>query len=67
MNWCRSHPSYSAKRAPNSLCGDCWQLYFYRCPEERTTDPVTQADVEWAESALRKTRNSRRRLFQIVP
>lgn len=33
--WCRSHPTYSAKREPNSLCGDCWRSYFYRCPERK--------------------------------
>lgn len=35
MNWCAAHPKYSAKRQPNSLCGDCWRLWFLRCPELR--------------------------------
>lgn len=32
-DWCQSHPTYSAKRPPNSLCGRCFQLYFLRNPE----------------------------------
>lgn len=39
MSWCQSHPRYSAKREPNSLCGSCWILYFYRCPEEKSAAP----------------------------
>lgn len=34
-DYCNVHPRYSAKRAPNSICGTCWKLYFLRCPEER--------------------------------
>ena len=33
MNWCPTHKTYSAKREPNSLCGNCWQLWGYRNPE----------------------------------
>ena len=38
-HFCKVHPTYSAKREPNSLCGTCWTLYFYRCPEQRVHDP----------------------------
>lgn len=38
MDWCRTHPTYSAKREPNSLCGRCWTLYLYRCPERKPGD-----------------------------
>lgn len=34
-DWCVSHPKYSAKRKPNSLCGRCWALWFIRNPEEK--------------------------------
>lgn len=34
-HYCKAHPRYSAKREPNSLCGECWRLYFYRCPEAK--------------------------------
>lgn len=34
-NWCQSHPTYSAKREPNSICGECWKLWLYRCPEAK--------------------------------
>jgi hypothetical protein len=32
-HYCETHPRYEAKREPNSICGNCWQLYFLRCPE----------------------------------
>jgi hypothetical protein len=35
MNWCKTHPTYSAKREPNSICGACWRLYFYKNPEAK--------------------------------
>lgn len=34
-NWCRSHPKYEAKRKPQSLCGQCWKLYFLCNPEKK--------------------------------
>jgi hypothetical protein len=34
-NWCQSHPTYSAKREPNSLCGKCWSLFNLKNPERR--------------------------------
>ena len=34
-HFCRSHPRYEAKREPNSICGACWQLYFYKNPEAK--------------------------------
>lgn len=34
-DWCPIHKTYSAKRAPGSTCGNCWALWFLRCPEER--------------------------------
>jgi hypothetical protein len=40
-DWCPTHTRYSAKRPPNSLCGKCWELYFYHCPEDR--DRYTRA------------------------
>ena len=33
-HWCKSHPTYSAKRQPKSICGDCWRLWFLRNPED---------------------------------
>lgn len=39
-NWCPSHPTYSAKRTPNAVCGRCWQLYFYKHPESALKPPV---------------------------
>lgn len=32
-DWCSSHPRYSAKREPNSICGTCWSLWHLRNPE----------------------------------
>lgn len=32
-DYCKEHPRYSAKRAPNSLCGDCFKLWFLKNPE----------------------------------
>jgi hypothetical protein len=32
-HFCTVHPRYEAKRAPNSICGKCWQLFFYKNPE----------------------------------
>lgn len=32
-HWCKTHPAYSAKREPRSLCGHCWMLYFLKNPE----------------------------------
>jgi hypothetical protein len=34
-HFCQTHPRYEAKREPNSLCGECWTLWFYRCPERK--------------------------------
>lgn len=51
-HYCTSHPRYEAKREPKSLCGNCWRLYFYRCPEEKAVDPVTPADLAWAQKNL---------------
>ncbi len=34
-DWCKEHPRYSAKRMPNSICGECWKLYFIRNPEDK--------------------------------
>lgn len=47
-HFCPSHPRYSAKREPNSLCGRCWVLYFYRCPEER----VSQTEQDRPENSF---------------
>lgn len=46
-HWCATHPRYSAKRQPNSLCGDCWKLWFLRNPEEkeRLTDTYREAEA----------------------
>ena len=33
-DWCQDHPRYSARRPPRSLCGRCWQLWFYTNPED---------------------------------
>jgi len=45
-NWCQTHPKYSAKRAPRSLCGDCWRLYFLKNPEEKTVVLETYTELE---------------------
>ncbi len=31
--WCPTHPKYSAKRQPKSLCGHCWKLWLLKNPE----------------------------------
>lgn len=45
-HWCKSHPRYSAKREPNSLCGDCWAIWFYRCPEAKPALQQVYAEAE---------------------
>lgn len=52
MNWCVSHPKYSAKKEPNSLCGTCWQLYFYRCPEAKVGLTQVYREAEAIEKNL---------------
>lgn len=44
--WCAEHPRYSAKRRPNSLCGRCWQLWFFRNPEDRQEIRETYSELE---------------------
>lgn len=36
-HWCQSHPKYEAKREPNSLCGECWRLWFFKNPELKSS------------------------------
>jgi len=45
-DWCKSHPRYSAKKMPNSLCGKCFQLYFLKNPEVKPRLEETYADLE---------------------
>jgi hypothetical protein len=49
--WCQSHPTYSAKKEPNSLCGKCWSLWFYRCPEEQGKQSMLD-HIAWREKNL---------------
>ena len=35
-HYCQTHPRYEAKREPNSLCGECWRLWFLKNPEPRS-------------------------------
>lgn len=51
MNWCKDHPQYSAKREPKTTCGECWKLWFIRCPEERLMPK--EYDIAWAKEALK--------------
>lgn len=37
-HYCTSHPRYSAKKEPNSLCGRCYELWHLRCPERKEED-----------------------------
>ena len=52
-HYCMSHPRYSAKREPKSRCGNCWQLWHYRCPEVRHdykrifTDMIDDVTERW--------------------
>lgn len=39
-HYCQQHPRYEAKRKPGSVCGRCWQLYFFSHPEEKL--PTTE-------------------------
>lgn len=45
-HYCKSHPQYSAKREPNSLCGECWKLWHYRCPERKVLDVEEISNVK---------------------
>jgi len=51
MNWCPTHKAYSAKKEPNSLCGSCWRLWFYRCPEEQGKELMLE-HIDWCEKNL---------------
>ena len=59
-DWCKTHPTYSAKRPPKSLCGKCFELYFLKNPEDsrntlgfRTSLQVAKAMIE-GDSATRR-------------
>lgn len=45
-HWCKHHPRYEAKRTPKALCGDCWQLYFLRHPENKPHFIDTYRDLD---------------------
>lgn len=37
---CKSHPRYKAKREPNSVCGDCWLLWYLKHPKVKQPPQV---------------------------
>lgn len=45
-HWCKTHPAYSAKREPKSLCGQCWMLFFFKNPEEKPVVLETFMELE---------------------
>lgn len=44
-DYCKSHPRYSAKRMPKSLCGKCFELYFLAHPEDKQRVVETYTDL----------------------
>lgn len=54
-HWCTQHPKYEAKRQPNSLCGRCWQLYFFSHPEEKPPTPtIENQGKEWTHAQTKE-------------
>lgn len=45
-HWCATHPRYSAKRKPNSVCGECWKLYFLKNPEAKQIAHESYVELE---------------------
>lgn len=60
-HFCKSHPRYEGKSEPNSICGDCFQLWRWKNPE--LNDPLYVREVDAARQASRETprASSRRR------
>jgi hypothetical protein len=46
-HFCTVHPRYEAKREPNSLCGKCWLLFFYKNPEQKREFRDTYTKRSW--------------------
>lgn len=58
-DYCPQHPRYSAKRAPNSLCGNCFRLWFLRNPELKH-DGERMIRVRGTDEVAVRTREVRR-------
>lgn len=53
-DYCPSHPRYSAKREPNSLCGKCFELWHLRCPELKHDGERIEMEAEEAKALVRR-------------
>lgn len=51
-DWCKSHPRYSAKKTPGSLCGSCWALWFLKNPEDWRNTTSFKAELAITRSLL---------------